>query len=138
MFSGLRHCVCGTLNHEEGSANDKSAQLNNIHEDCTPSEENLEFHSDILKCNSTSESNNNQADVCKLGSCETDGYCFKWLVREGSKITTTFGCLPEKLLQPKKRPFICYSSQVKSFFFWNFSEAYYIMFHFSVTTLIAF
>ena len=116
LFSGLRHCVCGTLNHEEGSANDKSAQLNNIHEDCTPSEENLEFHSDILKCNSTSESNNNQADVCKLGSCETDGYCFKWLVREGSKITTTFGCLPEKLLLPKKRPFICYSSQVKSFF----------------------
>jgi len=111
---GLRHCVCGTLNHEEGSANDKSAQLNNIHEDCTPSEENLEFHSDILKCNSTSESNNNQADVCKLGSCETDGYCFKWLVREGSKITTTFGCLPEKLLQPKKRPFICYSSQANS------------------------
>ena len=116
LFSGLRHCVCGTLNHEEGSANDKSAQLNNIHEDCTPSEENLEFHSDILKCNSTSESNNNQADVCKLGSCETDGYCFKWLVREGGKITTTFGCLPEKLLLPKKRPFICYSSQVKSFF----------------------
>lgn len=108
----LRHCVCGTLNHEEGSADDKSAQLNNIHEDCTPSEENLEFHSDVLKCNTTSESNN--ADVCKLGSCETDGYCFKWLVREGSKITTTFGCLPEKLLQPKKRPFICYSSQANS------------------------
>ena len=107
--------MCGTLNHEEGSADDKSAQLNNIHEDCTPSEENLEFHSDVLKCNTTSESNN--ADVCKLGSCETDGYCFKWLVREGSKITTTFGCLPEKLLQPKKRPFICYSSQVKSIFF---------------------
>jgi len=101
--------VCGTLNHEEGSADDKSAQLNNIHEDCTPSEENLEFHSDVLKCNTTSESNN--PDVCKLGSCETDGYCFKWLVREGSQITTTFGCLPEKLLQPKKRPFICYSSQ---------------------------
>ena len=47
----MRHCVCGTLNHEEGSADDKTAQLNNIHEDCIPSEENIDFHSDILKCN---------------------------------------------------------------------------------------
>jgi len=111
---GLRQCVCGTLNHEEGSADDKSAQLNNIHEDCIPSEENLEFHTDVLKCNTTSETANNAADVCKLGSCETDGYCFKWLVKDGSIITTTFGCLPERLLQPKKRPWLCYGSQANA------------------------
>ena len=107
----MRHCVCGTLNHEEGSADDKTAQLNNIHEDCIPSEENIDFHSDILKCNSSDAGSN--PDVCKLGSCETNGYCFKWLVRDDSKITTTFGCLPEKLLQPRKRPFICYGSKVQ-------------------------
>ena len=30
---GMRHCVCGTLNHKVGSADKKTAQLNNIHED---------------------------------------------------------------------------------------------------------
>jgi len=114
---GMRHCVCGTLNHEEGSADDKTAQLNNIHEDCIPSEENIDFHSDILKCNSSDAGSN--PDVCKLGSCETNGYCFKWLVREGGKITTTFGCLPEKLLQPRKRPFICYGSKANAHFAQN-------------------
>ena len=64
-FSGMRHCVCGTLNHEEGSADDKTAQLNNIHEDCIPSEENIDFHSDILKCNSSDAGSN--PDMCKLG-----------------------------------------------------------------------
>ena len=60
----MRHCVCGTLNHEEGSADDKTAQLNNIHEDCIPSEENIDFHSDILKCNSSDAGLN--LDLCKL------------------------------------------------------------------------
>ena len=60
----MRHCVCGTLNHEEGSADDKTGQLNNIHEDCIPSEEHIDFHSDILKCNSSDAGSN--PDLCKL------------------------------------------------------------------------
>ena len=47
----MRHCVCVTLNHEEGSANEKTAQLNKIHKDRIPNKENIDFHSDILKCN---------------------------------------------------------------------------------------
>jgi hypothetical protein len=33
VYLGMRHFVCGTLNHKEGSADNKIAQLNNIHED---------------------------------------------------------------------------------------------------------
>ena len=112
----MRHCVCGTLNHEEGSTDDKAAQLNNIHERCISSEDNEDFHSDVLKCNSSSSTSDFDLlpDICKLGSCYTDGYCFKWLVREGSKITTTYGCLPKEMLQPRERPFICHASQAKA------------------------
>ena len=111
----MRHCVCGTLNHEEGSTDDKAAQLNNIHERCISSEDNEDFHSDVLKCNTSSTSDFDLLpDICKLGSCYTDGYCFKWLVRENSKITTTYGCLPKEMLQPRDRPFICHASQAKA------------------------
>ena len=80
----------------------------NVRESCIPSEENEEFHKEILGCT------NSTKDVCKLGSCRTDGFCFKWLVKDGTQITTTFGCLPEEMLQPRERPFICHASKDKT------------------------
>ena len=93
MFLGWRHCVCGTLDRKEGATNDKEADatLMNIHERCVPREENEEFHAEVLECPSNATSEDLVPDVCKLGSCATDGYCFKWLVKEGDTITTTFG-----------------------------------------------
>jgi len=109
-----RTCVCGTLNHNEGSADDKKAELENIHEKCVPHDENLQFHNEVLHCNASNIDTKNNTEVCQLGSCVTDGYCFKWLVKDGSKITATYGCLPSHLLRPAKRPFICYPSKSKA------------------------
>ena len=91
---GWRYCVCGTLNHKEGGeTNDKAAKLMNIHERCTPREENEKFHAEVLKCSTNNATNatNLPPEVCQLGSCHTDGYCFKWLVKEEDTISTIFG-----------------------------------------------
>lgn len=110
-FTGTRECVCGTLDHEENAPNDKDAKLMNVHERCVPKDQNEAFHNQVLKCDNR---NNSNSDLCKLGSCRTDGFCFKWLVKDGTKITTTYGCLPEEMLQPRESPFICHASKAKS------------------------
>ena len=110
VSGNTRQCVCGTLNHQKDSVDDKEVQLENIHENCTRRENNLEFHHDILNCQSN-DANYSNHDACQLGSCSTDGYCFKWLTKEGNQINTIYGCIPKSLLKPAKRPFICYPSK---------------------------
>lgn len=97
------------MDHEEHTPNDKDAKLMNVHERCVPKDQNAAFHQNILGCQKNATS-----DLCKLGSCRTDGFCFKWLVKDGTKITTTYGCLPEEMLQPRESPFICHASKAKS------------------------
>lgn len=45
---------------------------------------------------------------CKLGVCETDGYCYVTVTIDTSGETQIFkNCFEKKLLMPRDRPFIC-------------------------------
>ncbi len=54
--------------------------------------------------------------MCRLSSCHTDGYCYKWIVKRKDNlgISATYGCHDEHLLQPRERPFICHGSMAKA------------------------
>ncbi len=107
-ISGSRQCVCGTINHAEGSIDDKKVKLWNVREDCLPHDKGHEFYHNVLGCNAT------KSDVCQLGVCKTNGQCFKWLTKDEDKVTMTFGCFPEDLLQPPEKPFICHGTKSNS------------------------
>ena len=101
-FPGLsRLCVCGTIDYQghvehldESLAQHKFSN-SEFGEMCQPFNESQSFHKTVLQCEDNkilNDNNTHVSHVCKLGSCLTDGYCFKWLYKEdGGIITTTFG-----------------------------------------------
>ena len=103
IFAGpSRLCVCGTIDYQghvehldESLAKHKLSK-SEFGEMCKPFNDSQSFHKNILQCDDDDKIQNDNGShlshVCKLGSCLTDGYCFKWIYKEdGGIITTTFG-----------------------------------------------
>ena len=96
FISGKRYCVCGTIDYE-GHVEHLDESLANLvnsksSEDmCKPMSESEPFHKDVLHCDTIANANGTTNHVCKLSSCYTNGYCFKWLHKDGGMITTTYG-----------------------------------------------
>ena len=105
-FSGWRYCVCGTMDGE--MIDDLDSTFMNRHEKCQAHENEGIITDEVLKCH---EQNQNNTDLCKLGSCYTDGYCFKSMYREGTKVKQIFGCFPMEVLTPRNNPLLCQVSK---------------------------
>ena len=83
---------------------DLDSTFMNRHEKCQAHENDGVIADEVLKCH---EQNKNNTDLCKLGSCYTDGYCFKSMYREGNKVKQIFGCFPMEVLTPRNNPLLC-------------------------------
>merc|ERR1719361_2926145 len=86
---------------------------------CKPFNDSQSFHKNILQCDDDDKIQNDNGShlshVCKLGSCLTDGYCFKWLYKEdGGIITTTFGCVPKAMMLPIGQPIMCHRAKSRA------------------------
>ena len=86
---------------------DSESTFMNRHEKCQ-AHENEGVIEDVLKCH---EQNQKTTDLCKLGSCYTDGYCFKSMYREGTEVKQIFGCFPREVLTPRNNPLLCQVSK---------------------------
>ena len=81
---------------------------------CKPFNESETFHKDILKCDKNSQPHGPNSHICKLSSCYTNGYCFKWLHKDGGMLTTTYGCLAKEMIQPFGQPLLCHGSKARA------------------------
>jgi len=119
-----RLCVCGTIDYQghvehldESLAQHKFSN-SEFGEMCQPFNESQSFHKNVLQCEDNkilNDNNTHVSHVCKLGSCLTDGYCFKWLYKEdGGIITTTFGCVPKAMMLPIGQPIMCHRAKPRA------------------------
>jgi len=88
-------CICGV---SSVSLTDPATVLSVNLETCDKSNNN----------NSTNPQTCLGTGVC-YGVCSTEGFCSKSIVKEESKIKTSYSCLNNDV-EPVKRPFICYST----------------------------
>ena len=86
---------------------DLESTFNHKHEKCQAHANEGVITDQVLKCGASL----NNTDLCKLGSCYTDGYCFKSMFRDGKSVKQIFGCFPMQVLTPRNNPLMCQVSK---------------------------
>lgn len=98
---GELECLCGSLTYE-ADGDGREGEL-------------IEYSADDCPGNSTNFRVNGTSAY--LGTCLTDGVCFKSVHSNDGTLKNTYRCIPEELLDPKDRPIFCHASEARKYEF---------------------